>query len=118
MAAETYRAVGSVLGRKPELIHLLVFVIYLALFDPKRWVFRRLGFDPCDREILGIHPNFSAIEELVVGFRLNRQDIGWSALGSFQGDHGEFVVPVVQIRALAIFLVRRFLLSLQQPLEN
>ena len=92
VAAEANPAFRFVFGREPEIIDLLVFVIDFAFLDPEGGAFRWLCFDAGDGEVLGVNPDFTAVEIFVVGFRDDVEDVLRGFGGIFEGSECEIVV--------------------------
>src|SRR5579864_1462038 len=92
-ATEADHALCAVLGGKPEIIDLDILVSDFSLLDPERWVLAGLSLNANDSEILRVDPNLSTIEELVLSFRQQVEDVP-AAFGSVL-ESGELKVVIL-----------------------
>src|SRR5947207_13737861 len=108
----------AVLLREPEAVYLFVLVLSLGLFYTNRRVFGGLAFHLGHRKILGVNPDFPAIQVLIMRFRNDLQNILKTRRSVLISIHLEIIVVGGEGGAALVLRVSSFPLPFQQLLEH
>src|SRR5947207_14943864 len=103
--------------RQPEIVHFRISLFYFRVFGPEGRIFRGLRFNPRNRKVVGIDPNSTAVEELVLYSRFDLKNVHRPIGRGFIPSHGEQVVLGVESCASLILFCQCLFFALQQFFE-
>src|SRR5205085_12621180 len=61
--------------RQPEIVHFRINLFYFRVFGPEGRILRGLSFNPPNRKVIGIDPNPTTVEELVLDSRFDLKNV-------------------------------------------
>src|ERR1041385_6657134 len=102
---------------KPEISHLYIYVFDLGFFGPEGRAFCGLGFDSSYRKIHSIHPDSPTVKQLVLGSRLNCQNVIRTRRRVLLPCQSKSVVLIVEGHMGLVLRSKCLLLTLQQLVE-
>ena len=65
---------------------------YFGFLDPEGRITRRLCLYTCDRKIVGVYPNLAAVQELILAFGFDFENVSRSSRGGFVTCQDEIVI--------------------------